>query len=508
MTSPTVSFTGSSGQRAPLGDLMQRHASLDPDAPALTVDDRSVSRAEFEARCNRRARFLAGLGVTQDDLVTVALPNGLEFFETVFALWKLGATPNPVSSALSDPELSGILEVGRPRLVIGIDPGRAAGFNTLESGTEIPADMSPDYEPSLVPRYWKAMTSGGSTGRPKLIVDHMAGTWDPAEGGLAQRPGETILNPGPLYHNGPFLASMLGLFSGGHVVEMGHFDPVGVLEQIARRQITWTLLVPTMMHRITRLPDAVREAFDLSSLRRVVHSAAPCPVWLKRFWIDWLGPDRILEVYTGTERQAVVTISGEDWLAHPGSVGRAPEGSGIRILDDEGRDLPPGEIGEIFLRPDAGRNATYHYLGAEARARGEWESLGDLGWTDADGYLFLSDRRKDLIIRGGANIYPAEVEAALDSHPAVMSSAVIGLPDEDFGEVIHALVQLSPSATASAAELRAYLKTQLTYYKVPKTIEFVAEPLRDAAGKVRRSQLRDDRLARVSTGPAGAVTPR
>lgn len=494
MVDASLSFTGSSANRVPIGDLIRHHAAIDPDAPLITIGERVIRRAEFEARCSRRARLLAELGVVRDDLVTVALPNGLEFYETAFAIWKLGATPNPVSTALSDTELRAILEVGQPRLVVGIDPDRAPGHPILASRPEISSDYSDAYEPSPVPRYWKAMTSGGSTGRPKLIVDHMQGDWDPSEGGLAQQPGETVLNPGPLYHNGPFLGTMMSMFSGGRVVEMGRFDPRRLLEQIERERVTWLLVVPTMMHRIARLPDAERLAFDVSSLRVVLHTAAPCPAWLKQFWIDWLGPDKMLEVYTGTERQAVVTITGREALEHPGSVGRVQPGSAVRILDETGAEVAPGEVGEIFLRPDGGRGSTYHYVGAEPRALGEWESLGDLGRIDDEGYIHLSDRRADLIIRGGANIYPAEVEAAIDAHPSVASSIVIGLPHDDLGESVHAIVQVARGAEIDEAELRDFTAGRLTYYKVPKTFEFVDKPLRDDAGKARRSQLRDDRV--------------
>lgn len=503
MTAPALSLTGASARRIPIGDLMRHHAQSDPNAPVITTAaGRVIERAEFDARCNRRARLLAQHGVQADDLVTIMLPKGLEFYETAFAIWKLGATPNPISTSLSDVELSALLEVGNPRLVVGAEPARARGFATLPSRPDLPTDIDGAYFPSKVARYWKAMTSGGSTGRPKLIIDHMPGEWDPSEGGIAQNAAETILNPGPSCHNGPFLGTMLGLFSGGHVVEMAKFDSLRVLELIAKHRITWVFLVPTLMHRIARLSEQERSAHDVSSLRLVLHSAAPCPPWLKRFWIDWLGPERILEVYTGTERQALVTLTGQEWLSHPGSVGRVQAGAAIRILNEDGDDVAPGEVGEIYFRPDGGKNSTYHYLGAEARARGEWESLGDLGRIDEQGYLHLSDRRLDLIIRGGINIYPAEVEAALDAHPAVASCAVIGLPDIDLGETVHAIVQVAPDAAATDSELRTFLAGRLSHHKVPQTFEFVATPLRDEAGKVRRSALRATRIAAAADASA------
>jgi bile acid-coenzyme A ligase len=222
--------------------------------------------------------------------------------------------------------------------------------------------------------------------------------------------------------------------------------------------------------------------------------ASACPVWLKQAWIDWIGPDPVFELYGGTERQGMTIISGREWLQKKGSVGKVQPGAAMRVLDADGAECPPGQIGEIYFRPDSGRNATYHYVGAEAKAAGEWESLGDLGHMDEDGYLFLADRRTDLILSGGANIYPAEVEAAIDSHPDVLTSAVVGLPDDDLGQRVHAIVQRREGGEVSSGDLIAHLERQLVRYKVPRSIEFSTTPLRDDAGKVRRSALREERV--------------
>ena len=196
-----------------------------------------------------------------------------------------------------------------------------------------------------------------------------------------------------------------------------------------------------MMHRIWRL-DAARANYDVSSLEMVCHIAAACPPWLKEKWIEWLGPDRLWEVYSGTEAIGATVIGGREWLEHRGSVGRLAPGASVRILDEAGNDVAPGEVGEIYFRPAGGLGSTYHYLGAQPRARGEWETFGDLGRLDADGYLYLADRRTDLIISGGANIYPAEIEAAIDAFPGVLASVAIGLPDEDLGQRVHAIVEV------------------------------------------------------------------
>jgi bile acid-coenzyme A ligase len=254
-----------------------------------------------------------------------------------------------------------------------------------------------------------------------------------------------------------------------------------------------------MMHRIWRLPERERQRFDVSSLRVVFHMAAPCPPWLKQAWIDWLGGERILELYGGTEAQAITFITGDEWLAHRGSVGRVILGEMV-VLDASGNERPPGEVGEIWMRRGLDEPAPYRYIGARPKSRpGNWESLGDMGWKDTAGYVYLSDRDTDMILVGGANVYPAEIESALDEHPAVTSSCVIGLPDDEYGNVVHAIVQASGPLTS--AVLEEFLRSKLTKYKRPRTYEFVSEPLRGDDGKVRRSALRAQRLGTAAPRP-------
>jgi bile acid-coenzyme A ligase len=339
------------------------------------------------------------------------------------------------------------------------------------------------------------MASGGSTGRPKLILELAPATADPevAENGM-QREGTTLV-PGPLYHAGPFLTAWQCLLSGGKVVLLSRFDPRRCLELIEEHRVDWVLFVPTMMQRIWRLPEEERTRFDLSSLRRVMCTGAPSPAWLKRAWIGWLGPERIFEAYGGSERIAGTLISGAEWLAHPGSVGRPSAGRRIRILGADGRECAPGVVGEVYLMPAAGRGTTYRYIGAEPTATPDgWETLGDLGYLDVDGYLYLVERKSDMVVVGGANVYPAEVEAALDAHPRVRSSAVVGLPDEDLGSRLHAIYEAEAEIDPDA--LREHLAKHLARHKIPRSFERVAEPLRDDSGKVRRSALREARLGR------------
>lgn len=483
-------MTGSAG--VALSSILAHHARRDPSRRALIEGDIDVTYAELDARTNRRARMLAEKGVGQGDYVTVALPNGLEFYETVFALWKLGAIPNVVAAKLARPEMEAILDIVRPKLFVGaLEP---KGVAVLPPGEPDPLRFSADPMPERVAPHWKAMTSGGSTGRPKVIVDAMPARWNPEEGFLLQRPGDVILNPGPLYHNAPFHCINMGLFVGATIVEMGKFEPLRALELIEAHGVNWVTMVPTMMHRIWRLGPQTLSRFTLPSLRLMLHMAAPCAPWLKEAWIDWLGPDRVWEYYGTTEGTGSTMISGSDWLAHRGSVGRVREGYEMRILDENGNERPVGEVGEVYFRPRGGPGSTYHYLGSPSKRVGEWETHGDLGRVDEEGYLYLADRRNDLIISGGANIYPAEVEAAIEAHPSVRGSAVIGLPDEEWGARVHAIVQPADGADLTEAELLAFLAERLTRYKMPRSVEFTSDPLRDEAGKVRRAALRAARV--------------
>ena len=475
-----------------IGRALTWHAEQHPDRPSVSDSTSTVSRRELDLASNRLARAYADLGVRRDDLVTIGLPNSVEYFVACAAIWKLGATPQPVSAKLPAAELAAVVDLADPALLVGLE---LAGRRSVPAGFDASGhDDAP--LPEAVATSWKAPTSGGSTGRPKLILSGTPGEVDPTARAVPYIPHHGVqLVPGPLYHNGPFIYSMRGLLSGQQLVVMERFDAERVLQLVEAHRITWMMLVPTMMHRIWRLPDDVRSAYDVSSLEMILHLGAPCPPWLKREWIGWLGPERVVELYAGTESQAVTVITGSEWLERVGSVGRPVLGSLVRVLDPEGRDVPAGTVGEIFMMPADGPGTTYRYRGAEPRSVDGWESVGDLGHLDEAGYLYLADRSADLILTGGANVYPAEVEAAIDAHPAVRSSAVVGLPDDDLGERVHAVVDVA-DADVSAAELLAHVADRLVRYKVPRTVEIVREPLRDDAGKLRRSALRAERVVR------------
>jgi bile acid-coenzyme A ligase len=482
----------------PIGGLLNFQAARAPERQALSFESVTLTRAELAARVNRRARALGEAGVGQDDFVAIALPNGTDHLEIAFACWALGATPAPLSPRLPPLELEALLALLKPRVVVGGEAARATGATVISPDQLYDAAASADPLPDRVSTHVKAIASGGSTGRPKVIVDRVPAVLDPDAMALALRPDDTVVIPGPLYHAAPFGLAYQCLAWGCHVVITPRFDPLETLRLIEVHRGNWLYQVPTMMHRIWRLGEAERTRFDLSSLEIVMHIAAPCPIWLKERWIEWLGPDTIWEVYAGTEAIAATAIGGRDWLTHKGSVGKPITGGQIRLFDESGAPTPPGEVGEIYFLPPGGQGSTYRYLGAEPRARGEWETFGDLGRLDAEGYLYLADRRTDLIISGGANIYPAEVEAAVDAHPAVLASVVVGLPDEDLGQRVHAIVEVREGVPPpSPEELRAFLSQRLAPYKLPRSFETTTERLRDDAGKARRGALR---AARISAG--------
>jgi bile acid-coenzyme A ligase len=293
---------------------------------------------------------------------------------------------------------------------------------------------------------------------------------------------------------------------------MKRFDASLCLDLIQRHRVDRITVVPTMMLRIWRLPEAERLAYDLSSLECVMSGGAPLPQWLMEAWIDWLGPDVMNEVYGPSERIGGTAIGGRAWLEHRGSVGQPVGGARIKIVDEAGQQMPTGEMGEIWMMPASGPGSTYQYRGAQSRLDSEgWESVGDMGYLDAEGFLYLGDRKSDMILSGGQNIYPAEVEAALESHPRIHSSAVIGLPDDDLGQRVHAIVEVSENVsrgrgvegevenpTLSLEEIREWLATRLVGYKHPRSLELVAHALRDEAGKLRRSRLRAERVGSES----------
>ncbi|HKN97528.1 MAG TPA: AMP-binding protein [Pseudonocardiaceae bacterium] len=474
MTTPEEGF--------PLAEVPAWYARQFPDQVAVRCGDTQLTWRQLHLASNRVAHGLRRDGDIAGRIVSLLLPNSVDVAVAIFACYKAGAVPQPLSNRLTDVERDEILALADPAAVIDGVTTTVSGLAALGDESDLPTVVAPS---------WKAPTSGGSTGRPKIIL---AGS--PAELRLlgprrwGVQAGERMLITAPVHHNAPFGTLCYALFLGGTVTLMPRFDPEQVLADVQRHAITWLYLVPTMMRRIHALPEQTKRRYDLSSLRAAWHVAAPCPPWLKRAWIDWLGPERVWELYAGTEASAGCTIGGVDWLAHPGSVGRTTWGE-IKIVAEDGTDVTePGVAGEVYTRVTPGNPPAYRYIGATAKEVDGWASLGDIGEFDADGFLYLHDRLTDMILVGGVNVFPAEVENALLAHPDVLSAAVVGLPDDDLGNRVHAIVE----TTASADELAAFLETRLSPHKRPRTIEITHQPLRDDTGKMRRSALRAERM--------------
>jgi bile acid-coenzyme A ligase len=478
----------------PIGTQISALAALAPDEPAVTCDGRTLTRGELDRSTNRLARAYAerGVGVGVGDYVTMVLPNSIEWVQAAVACWKLGAVPQPLSARLPDAELEGLLGLRPPALLVGREhreiPSVPTGF------TPDPA-LSDGPLPEAVSPVWKAMGSGGSTGRPKLI-ESGGDSRIPAAIGypLGAQEGDTTLLPVPLSHNTGFTTATIALLMRHHLVLMSRFEPQQFLRLITDHRVTFLTTVPTNMQRVLPVYRADPGSYDLSSIRRFWHLGAPCPPAIKQAWIDLLGPEKVWELYGGTELQALTFISGDQWLTHRGSVGIVVAGE-MKVFDDDGNPCPPGVVGEIYMRPSPGSAPSYRYIGTTAKSRDGWDSLGDLGYFDEDGFLFLSDRRFDMFTVGGRNVYPAEIENALSGHPDVLSCLVVGVPHEDLGQVPYALVQAGSALDEQAVQ--AFLRDRIAGYKVPATVEFVDTALRDDAGKARRSAVRTEVMARL-----------
>ncbi len=464
-----------------------------PESWAITCDQQSITRRELDRRSNRLARAFAAAGLGPGNTAVIGHQNSIAFYEACLAIWKVGAIPLPVSWRLPKAELDQILELAQPRLVIGVDQGETR-FPAWPSGRRPEASLSDEPLAAAAPTPWKIQTSGGSTGRPKLVISGTSTLIDDdAAVATYGSPRDGVqLVAGPLYHTAPFSQSMLGLIAGQHLIVMPRFDATNALELIRDHRVQFMFVVPTMLSRMAKAFELDPGRYCLDSLDRVWHTGAPCPEWLKQRWIDLVGPEKVHEIYGGTERQALTTISGDEWLQHRGSVGKVFFGE-MKVVDEAGVEVAAGEIGEIYLRSPADLPKTYRYIGAEARTLpGGWESLGEMGSIDAEGYVYLSDRRLDMILVGGSNIYPAEIEGALLEHPLVTSCAVVGLPDDDLGNRIHAVVQ--SDAITDATELQEFVARRLEPHKIPRSFRFVDADLRNDAGKVRRTAVREQEL--------------
>lgn len=470
------------------------HAAVDPDRPAVVMTDGSgmLTYGELEERANRGAHLLRALGIERGDGIAYWLPNCPEVFEVYWAGQRAGTYITPIATALTAGEADYIVENSGAKLLVvsAAIPGlaglpRRAGVTvlTLEEWhaalANQPGNPISDESPGFHMVY-----SSGTTGRPKgvrlplpegdVTAEHMIAVQIGGRYGLG--PADTYLSPAPLYHTAPLAYTTTCHRLGATVVQMPKFDPEGALAAIERHRVTISQMVPTMFNRLLKLPEAVRRRHDLSSLRNLIHAAAPCPVPVKHAMIEWLGPI-IFEYYGGSEGNGATGITSEEWLRKPGSVGKASWGT-IHICDDAGNELPCGEQGIVYF--EGGWD--FRYLGDDAKTRDSrnplhpaWSTLGDVGYLDEDGYLFLTDRKSYMIISGGVNIYPQEVENLLITHPRVADAAVIGVPNPDFGEEVKAVVQpLDPAdaTPAFAEELLEFCRAQLSSIKCPRSVDF------------------------------------
>ena len=496
---------------------LAEHARLFPDKPALVIGDEARSYAELDARVNRLARALQRAGVGAGDTVGAALHNGFEWYELLNAAGKLGAQLVPIGYRLKGPEIAYMsadsgakVLLAAPDLAAEVDRamaelawpearlwvvGRERPWRGRAYEQVLSAESAAEPDGGFVGGGFNTMIyTSGTTGRPKGIERAV----DPANAhrsllGVAAIWGFTAadvhLVAGPLYHTGPSSYGQVHLLVGATVVVMPHFDAAEALRLIERHRVTTAFMVPTHFSRILQLDAAERRRYDVSSARLIMHSAAPCPAHVKRGIMEVFPPGAVIEFY-GASEGGFSRISAEEWLRKPGSVGTPWPGHELRIMDEEGRPLPPGEIGLIYVR---GPRMDFRYRGADDKTRQAFRdgffTAGDLGYIDADGFLFIADRRTDLIISGGANVYPAEVESVILQHPAVADAAVVGIPDAEMGKSVLAVVELRAGARADAAAIIAFARRDLAHYKCPRRVEFVAELPREPQGKVRKHEL-------------------
>jgi long-chain acyl-CoA synthetase len=498
------------------------HARTTPDKPALVMADTGVvlTYRQLEDGSNRVAQLFRLLGLQSGDHIALMLENHPRYFEICWGAQRAGLIYTAMSTRLTEAEVSYIVNDCGAKAVIasqamakavahlgaacpGVQQwlmldGAIAGWSAYEDAVAAqPAERIADELAGGDMLY-----SSGTTGRPKgVFVPPQATEIDapsPMTDILVNLYGFTAesvyLSPAPLYHAAPLRYTLAVQRLGGTVVVMPHFDPERYLQLVQQHRISHTQLVPTMFVRMLKLPEPTRQAYDLSSLRVAIHAAAPCPVEVKRQMIAWWGPV-LWEYYAGTEGNGVTMVNSQQWLSHPGTVGKAVIGE-LKICDDEsGAELPPGQSGTIYFAN--GRPFAYHNDPAKTAGSTHpkgWTTLGDVGYVDAEGFLYLTDRKAYMIISGGVNIYPQEAENVLINHPQVADVAVLGVPNEEFGEEVKAVVQprdMREAGPELEAALIAYCRAHLSPIKCPKSVDFEAELPRHPTGKLYKRLLKD-----------------
>ena len=486
------------------GQRMRDQAAQRPDDVALIVIGLDGSRtgttyAELDRRSERLARHLVDRGVDRGQWVGVMLHNSADHVIAALAVWKAGAGVLTIRWDVPAWERDRLIAAVHPTLIIGQHDESVGDVEVVSVDRSVGNDPVVALQ-DRVPIQAMAIPSGGSTGASKAVVMPVpgalpVGAFFGAFSSMYSVPMFTRqIVAGPMYHGSPFAMLHGGLFDGQQLILMERFKPDLLVDAIRDLRPDYMLLVPTMMKRLLDVPGV--EQLDWSCFNMILHGTAPCPAWLKRRWIDLVGPTRLWETFASTELVGQLNVRGDEWLARPGTVGRPSPTTELKILDDQQREVPAGTVGEIYMKVKGAGTPSFAYLGADVpkTAEGGYTSVGDLGSVDADGYVFPADRRHDLIISGGANIVPAEVEAAIGEHPGVLDVAVIGLPDDDLGQRAHAVVVVSdPAHPPSIDELLRHTRSLVAAYKVPRGFEIVDALPRTEMFKIRRSALVEER---------------
>lgn len=458
---------------------------------AMDGSERTVSWRELDERASQVAAAFESRGVTFGDLVGLGIRNSPTFVFAVLGTWKLGAVPVPVRWDVPGWELERLKQAIDPKLYVSPDDLGWIADTERDPVRDFPVVMSP---------HINGICSSGSTGTPKVILlqnpaffNPVLGTPIAADWGLTITRPQRVLVLAPMYHVDAFTA-LHSMLSGNTLFVAEKFDAARALDVIERHRITTFTATPTMLQRIADVPGV--DERDVSSLEWILQGAAPMRQSLVHRWAGLIGAEKIIMAYGGTESLGLTVLDGKTWMVHPGSVGRGFRGAEVRIVDDDTHEVPTGEIGHIFMEPSEGYGGAT-YLGDAPEipwTDDRFGSYGDLGWLDGDGYLYLADRRVDLIITGGANVFPAEVEAAIIDHPRVADVVVVGLKDDEWGRRVHAIVAPSdPHDPPTFEEVNTYLKNRLLPYKVPKSLEIVDAIPRSEATKVNRGRLVDER---------------
>jgi fatty-acyl-CoA synthase len=493
-----------------------------PDKPAIIMypSGTVVTFGELEARANRLAHLFRDAGLVEGDAVAILMENSEHMHAVMWAARRSGLYYVPINTHLTAAEAAYIIDnssakaiVGSGKLVDtlaglaaelpgGLPPVRIIADGTLDGWQSYPECVAGQPDTPIDDEIEGDLLqySSGTTGRPKGIkraLPHVPPSESPglmaALVSFWMHPDAVYLSPAPLYHTAPSVWSMQTQAGGITTVVMEKFDAEGALDAIAKHKVTHGQFVPVMFTRMLKLPEEVRAKYDVSSLQRVMHAAAPCPVDIKKQMIDWWGPI-VDEYYASSEAHGSTLIFAEDWLTHPGSVGKPMQA--CHIVGENGEELPAGDVGVVYF--DGGRPFEYHNdpeKTAGVTHPNGWRTLGDMGYVDDEGYLYLTDRQALMIISGGVNIYPQETEDVLIGHPAVLDVAVIGVPDEEMGEAVKAVVQLVDPAAATGAlaeELQTYCHRELATYKCPRSIDFVDALPRDPNGKLYKRHIREE----------------